>query len=326
MLTEIAITPQVFDPTANLGGSWRENLRELGRLLSPYMGNACPMLVADLQNGGWLAATAERVKQIEDHRSRTLAENILQRVAEIRVRWPSWREPANSEQDWIGEAMRCHHAQPLETIITTKSAAAETSVAADSLESLEDACKPGRWEDVQVNRLVALNLADQMCLLRPLCLHAGFLSFVSPYLFGIEDDETGFAVELIRLAEGRPEGFPSLSIDIHTKADEGSPEQALSNRVSNLQARLVAARRNARIRLFFWSDALERVLLAGNASGEHFGARWGVSMTHVARRRDQDHRDMATWSLLARKARSYWFARLYGTDTEGRLLRAPITV
>lgn len=54
MLTEIALTPQVFDQQLHEGdAAWIDLITDLGRRLAPVDGGPGSIIVSDLADGGW---------------------------------------------------------------------------------------------------------------------------------------------------------------------------------------------------------------------------------------------------------------------------------
>src|SRR5438105_3705658 len=77
MLTELALTPDIFDPSRN--GSrweWEEQLRRLMWRILPR-GQASPVVISDLCHGAWYHEVLNAVKNMEDPNARVFAQNVV---------------------------------------------------------------------------------------------------------------------------------------------------------------------------------------------------------------------------------------------------------
>ena len=168
-------------------------------------------------------------------------------------------------------------------------------------------------------------IADQVRLLRKLCLHSEWIALIAKDIYGGSDDETDFALGVIDAALNRPAEFGTVRFELHTEgprkfADETDYEakkagvvRAISGRV---RSRLASPQT---VDLFVWRRLLDRFVVAGTYTAESGGVmkkspRWGVALSHIARTPDETRDDFLTeWKLLQRDSLDHWF-RKYVVD------------
>ena len=111
MLTEIALTPQVFQPCKLDGNGWAGHLRALLQRLVHY-GGLCPLIFSNLNDGhssvGWLAAITSNFAafKLAEHRT---ARDLFDKIKRDHlVSRPSQQQVqvAATEDQWVKEAIR----------------------------------------------------------------------------------------------------------------------------------------------------------------------------------------------------------------------------
>ena len=87
-----------------------------------------------------------------------------------------------------------------------------------SVRRLDEVRDAGFWRGIAADASPPMKISDQVAMLREFCVHSEFFRLITPHIHGGGDDETDFAVELVRSALDRPPGFPPVEIEIHTDA------------------------------------------------------------------------------------------------------------
>jgi hypothetical protein len=332
MLTEFAFTPSIFDENAHEDKeAWRDQLKELGRNLFPRVA-AWPVVVSDLYAGSWNQVADQTVKAITDQRARLLCEGILQNMRKTLVHRPSCGNWPDEDIAWGREAIASNNAEPIERIVAnaaTKAALLEEFQLIRSLDEVEDG---GFWRGIASDASPKMIIADQVQLLRKLCLHSEWVAFINAHTSTSESD---FALELVRTVFSRPTGFTEIECELHTQepqncADEADRKTRLNNvthNVSNQVRRMLSGSQS--VDLYFWPKLLDRFLIAGTFTVDSNGhqrkrPRWGVSMNHVARSSDPDAAP-TEWKLLRREQLDYWFREYVSKDTADRPTPTTIT-
>lgn len=328
MLTEIALTPQVFYPAQGDASAWSEFLTELGHRLEPLKGLR-PVIVSDLLGGSWQhqLPTVDQIRQIKDHRVREKLQRILKLIREqLLVPRPAkgdWRE---EEPGWVKEAAASSGDFPIERIFATQYC--ETDGAPPRLSRIGEDCS-AFWDGLSVQVDPPMILKEQMEALNPLLMHAEWICFVSKYARG---NEERFTLELARTRLQRPAGWPAPKlIDIHSERSEGGEENLEDYWRRKFET---LPRGESIIRMFFWPDGSfrDRVLLAGDCreregSIMHPTVRWGVSMQHVTLGMDRSDDHPAQWALKPRERSLAWYGRFYDSTTGSpRCPNPPLTV
>ena len=197
-----------------------------------------------------------------------------------------------------------------------------------SLDEVEDG---GFWRDITSDAHPQMVIADQIKLLRKLCLHSEWVALINPHT---STNEIDFALELLRTVKDRPAGFPSVQFELHTQEPQGCVDE--SDRLTRLRnvtqnvSRRVSNVLNAPdlVELYFWPKILERRIVAGAYTSDSLGnkqksPRWGVSMNHVARGADPTA-DPTNWSLLRREELDIWFRKYVKEDVLNKPMPARI--
>lgn len=316
MLTELALTPDVFDQQRHGDvPSWREKIRSLGRGLFPP-GNPCPTIIADLYDGTWSIELGRAIGRAADPGAENLLKSMRSKLERACVKRPCRGDFPDEEAKWIQEARAFDQDAPLDRIVGTD----QSCERADARQcGLSMTGADAFWNGITGVRYPPMELAAQMGLLRPICLHASFVCIASPYIYGSGANDFDFVAALIRQAASRPPGFRNIGrVDIHTEGPAELNER--DNRRDHVfrELRMQVPQVRPEVRLYFWPKLLERILLAGDLTRDATGGstgktRWGVYLGHVARpASDGPNADPTTWTLLHDSAASNWHHRLYG--------------
>lgn len=326
MLTEFALTPSIFDEEAHEDkDAWRDQLRELISSMFPRTA-VVPVIVSDLFAGSWSSHVVPYVERIRDHRAKKYCQDLLTMMHNRLVIRPECREwPYDEDVAWCREAVASNMIVPIERIISVETTKNMLSGECDSIRSIEEVLDAGFWRGIASDASPRMIIADQIMLLRKLCLHSQWIALINPYT---STTETDFAIELLRMALNRPSGFEPVKIEFHAQEPQNcSGEEDLSERirsVTNTMTWLVRRTLSASdaIDLYFWPRILERRLIAGTFSRDSNGQqhkcpRWGVSMNHVARGTDSDA-DSTNWSLLRNGDLDDWFRKYVKEDAPNK--------
>lgn len=325
MLKELALTPHLFDESSHENSeTWIEQVRELGRRL--FVENAaCPFLVSDLLGGGWSGEVYQMIENADPGR-RPMLLSLLSKLADILVFRHSGDHDLHAEGDWVREALFCcgRPAVAIDRIVATQAAAREFRQNEAKVRGLPETQKQGFWDELESNDTPQMIISEQIQRLRLLCLHAGFICLASPWIRGGRDDDSPFALALVRAAADRPEGHCIPVIDIHTdcRREDRETDQDYGGKVDNVRHNVSLCLQEAnspkvKIRLFIWHRLLDRHLLAGDSPGTRDErleprVRWGISLNHVARPQDPPQ-PPASWKLMKPKEagmrRDYYYPR-----------------
>jgi hypothetical protein len=301
MFNEIALTPQVFDQASNPDvDKWLDYLYELGRGLDSRT-TASPIITADLYDGTWSEVARRMLSGINDSRIRDRVQRILTRIRHLAVPRPAELESwPDNEQAWASEVIASHRAEPFSRILLTDLLDSSFDKQSTPCYSLHDLTDNTFWEGIQSQQSVPMEIQTQVDLLRPLCVHAHFISLKMPYARGCSDDETIFLCELIKSAFDRPQGFSSVEIDLHVDSSIGgkpSSNDYQNNLFHNLKCCFNSyLLSGSRFNCFLWPHFTDRLLVAGFIKDGKRYPRWGVSFSHIARPRDNISN--TSWSLI----------------------------
>lgn len=316
MLTEFAFTPSIFDENAHDDKeAWRDQLKELGRNLFPRV-TTWPVVVSNLYAGSWTKTADQTVRGIKDQRARHLCEGILQNMQKILVDRPHCGDWPDEDIAWGREAIASDKVESIERIVAdskTKAALLENYNQIRSLEEVEDG---GFWRGIASDASPKMIIADQVQLLRKLCLHAEWIALINAHT---STNESDFALELVQTTFNRPASFTSVKFELHTQEPQKCVDESdLQNRLRNVTNHISGLVRNRlaasqSVDLYFWPKLLDRLLIAGTYSEDSDGnlqksPRWGVSMNHVARGADADAAP-TEWKLLRREQLDFWFRK-----------------
>lgn len=328
MLTEIAFTPAVFEEDAQEDKSdWRDQLKEILGVLAPRTG-VTPIVVSDLYDSAWFHEVERTLKAVEDHKLKPVCQGLLTKMKERLVKRPYCNEYPTDDAGWCQEALASHAVEAIDRIVATQ----ETRDASGNgrVRSVDEVVGAGFWHDVNDRASPNPYFEDQTVLLRKLCLHANWVAFCSPYATTSEMD---FTIELLKVALARPAGFDPLQIEVHfDNWDRGSScagpvadRPTKQQRAGSFIATKLAAQlpTTSTVDFFCWEKLLERMLIAGDFTTDGNGAqrrraRWGLRMTHVARKRrpkpedapPADEVEQHGWFLMDKQEMSAPFDRL----------------
>jgi hypothetical protein len=305
MLAEIAITPSIFDeavhPDLEL---WKEQLRELGSWMFPKTGPS-PVMISDLFGGSWKKIILDNVKSIKDQKARLYAQDIFKKLSRILVCRPAIGEwPGEDSISWGREAILSNNLEPIDRIIGCKLVHDVISKETRFFRCIDEVKDAGFWNNVESSWQQPMNIKDQTKALRKLCLHSDFLCLITPYIQAGGNDETDFAISIIKSAFTRPQGYSSVEIEIHTKmtTDPSKDPTILINNISNVIRPNL--KHNQKVRLVLRPDLLDRYLIVGNHAKLSDGLTqktpmWGVALNHIAKKQDEKKgTPPTTWTLL----------------------------
>ena len=202
-----------------------------------------------------------------------------------------------------------------------------------SVRRLDEVRDKGFWRGIAADAPPPMKISAQVAILRKVCVHSEFLCLITPHIHGGGNDETDFAVELVRSALDRPPGFPPVEIEIHMESHSHDPDSPDPSKYESgvAQALKPALRAGQQLRLVCWPKLLDRLLVAGVyvpvAPGQRRRSpRWGVSMNHIARRSDEAIPDFYTeWKLLKHDSLGRWFGKYCEEGVTGYVRAFPVT-
>lgn len=338
MIGEFAFTPSVFDEAANSDAElWREQLRELGNAMFPRTA-AWPVMVANLYAGSWHRIAMETARAVQEDRARKLCQGILDNIGKTLVHRPvaggDW--PDDGGIAWGREALASHSAEPIDRIVCCRVVYTTLAGERQPVRCIDEVQAGGFWSEISNQWSQEMNIASQMAAIRKIALHADFLCLVTPHIRGMGNDETDFAVEMIRLALRRPAEFHSPEIEVHAEGPEKPASEDFAQRLTNVVSNTSKALRRAldigqSVRLVLWPKLLDRYLIAGvyteTSGGKRLRSpRWGIAMSHIARRIDTcETKAPTSWSLVSRSQLGDLFDRFGTGAPSGMLHDAAIT-
>ena len=326
MLTEFAFTPSIFDEDAHEDKeAWRDQLKALGYNMFPKV-SAWPVIVSDLYAGSWNQIADQTVKAIKDQRARILCEGILQNMKKTLVTRPACGNWPDEDIAWGREAIASTNVESIERIVANSASKSALLEEYRLIRSLDEVEGGGFWQGIGAESSPKMIVADQVQLLRKLCLHSDWLALISKDIYGGSDDETDFALGVIDLSLNRPADFGQVHFELHTEGPRRCVDEA-DYRVK--AARVISAisssvknnlKASQSIDLLVWPKLLDRFLIAGTYTIESGGIkrkspRWGVLLSHIARKPDEKKADFFTeWKLLNRESLNRWFDK-YASDS-----------
>jgi hypothetical protein len=320
MLTEFAFTPSIFDEDAHEDKeAWRDQLKELGRSLFPRV-SAWPVVISDLYAGSWNQVANQTVQRIKDQRARLLCEGILQNMRKTLVNRPPCGDWPDEDIAWGREAIASDKAESIERIVANAATKAALLDEYNLIRSLEEVEEGGFWRGIASDASPKMIIADQVQLLRKLCLHSHWVALINAHT---STNESDFALELLQTAFNRPADFAVVKFELHTQEPQNCMDEAdRQNRLRNVSShvsRQVRSRLAASqsVDLYFWPKLLDRLVISGTYSvdserKQRKSPRWGVSMNHVARGSEVNAAP-TEWKLLRREQLDYWF-RMYVSE------------
>lgn len=245
MLTEYALTPELFDDEYNAGDpEWLEQLRQLGHRLLPLdQHQICNTVISNLYGGTWFYYGLQPIidnmgKRQENDSSLLPGLDLLVKTFHRRIESHLVTRPCcadelpNTEQDWVNEAENSIHGStvPLHIIISTSQIDRSTNSC-----HLPDSWKSEVWQGNPATQCLSSDLSQQVFTFRRSCTFYDFLAVCSPHLDVQGSKDLDFAVALINQAIDRPVDFePLLRVDLHTKIDpHSSNHNNLAKRIND---------------------------------------------------------------------------------------------
>lgn len=325
MLSEFAFTPSIFDEDAHDDKeAWGEQLRELTSAIFPRT-SVWPVVISDLYAGSWSSHIVPYIEKIDDHRAKKYCQGLLtnmKRMLVVRPECGDW--PSEDDAAWCREAIATHAVETIDRIISvrrTKDSPGDDFSIVRCIDEVEDG---GFWRDINADASPRMVIAEQVQLLRKLCLHSEWVALINPYGFGNEQD---FTIQLTGLAMQRNTNFGKLTIELHAnqpddtnRVEQARKQQNVTNNVVRLITPKVTTGNVAE--LYFWPKLLDRIIVAGNYVKQSGGImrkspRWGASMSHVAHGNDPDAAP-TEWKLLRRDALDRWFREYVAENASGK--------
>lgn len=308
MLIEFAFTPAIFDEQINdEADAWRSRLEKLGDRMFPA-GYPCPIIIADLYSGSWKQEAAKHVRRIRNSQIRSDAMKLFTQIEKVLIDRPIANDDWPDDQEaWCKEAIAAENGEPLDRIVACRFAMETADPALKRVRCLSEVRDSGFWSGIPADDSPAMEIGKQIDALSKLSYHAGFLSLITPHINGGSDDESDFAVELIKSTRRKPGRGQTPLVEIHTKGPrEANPEDdAFTNYVSAVKGKLSRdLGPGFEFTLFIWPKFTDRFVIAGDLTEDAGGnkikrPRWAVSMNHVARRGDESRKLPPTdWKLL----------------------------
>lgn len=337
MMAEFALTPSIFDETAHPDvDAWREQIRTLGFELFPRTG-VWPVLISNLYAGGWIHPAERFVEEIQDHKAKALCRDLFTKIKGQLVDRPVHLDWPTSELEWGREAIESHKLEAIDRILTSNQIHTTLQQELKEIRCITEVPDAGFWSGIESARPIPMRIADQVQTLRKICLHSEFLCLVTPYIGGTEDDETAFAIDLLKCVLDRDGRFHEVEIEIHTEGPDVPPASSsypnyCSNKVSNITTSLRTALSSGQsVDVYFWPKLLDRVIVGGTKADDSQNPRrprWGMAMSHIARKPDERKANSppTNWSLLGRTSIREWFDRYCKPGIQGFLPQTPFTV
>ena len=317
MLTEFAFTPSIFEEGAHEDKEvWMEQLRELGRNMFPHV-STWPVIVADLYDGSWSHSALQCIESIKDHKAKALCLGIVQNIKKALVTRPACGDWPGDDAAWQREAIATSEVEPIERIVTC-SQATPALPQLRNVRTLDEVGESGFWKGIRADASPKMIIADQVDLLRKICIHSEWMALISKDIYGGGNDETDFAISLMSRALNRPKEFGTPDFELHTEGPrelQGEKDYEIRKlgRIRSITGRVASKLMEGQaIELFVWRRLLDRFLIAGTYTRTEDGirrkkARWGVLLTHIARVPDEKKHDFHTeWNLLSQESLLRW--------------------
>ena len=195
MLTEFAFTPSVFDEAAHEDvDAWCDQLRRLTSSMFPET-SAWSIIVSDLFAGAWSSQVFPFVAKIKDPKARRLCQGLATQMKRMLVSRPicgSWPE---SDPAWCLEAISASQLEAIERIVSTRATKVAFPQMPSVVRSIDEVMDKGFWAGIGSDASPPMVIADQVELLRKLCLHSEWVSLINPYGLTSEQD---FGIKLLQ--------------------------------------------------------------------------------------------------------------------------------
>lgn len=319
MLTEFALTPEVFDPAC--GGpdreQWREHIREFARGAYPDH-QVASLLVSNLYGGEWKKRFRALVSSAQDA-DKELLQSIEPKLARSLVFRPAFGQTPSQESHWITHAGYSSQRLPIDRVVYSSALANPPGICC-RVQPVHDSSRRDFWDCLGPQRDPQMDLAEQVRELTPLVTRFPLIAFASPHLHVGDGKDAAFALALIKAACQRPQGFPGpVRIDLFTHAP--SLKDAAAVAIADYVER--HARPRPILRLACLPKFVERVLMLGELDGDDADIRWGAHLGHVVRPAlDGPGADPTTWTILRQKTCAHWSDNLYGKNHAYHSLQA----
>jgi hypothetical protein len=314
MVTEIALTPEVFSAAANTNREqWLKSLEGLAKDCFPRNA-AAPVIISNLNAGKWLEEAVRYSKRFpdpisgDDKKILWRIQNIITQIKEVLVQRPAaGNQPASElagEINWVAEARESHQNERLGRIVMTNAVYDSQSNRIPQYYPLNRVTEKTFWDGIKSCRKLEMNTDTQVAMLHPILLHAGFIALKLPHMHGANNDETAFAKEVLKYANADTGAYPTPEVDLHISGSNGSGDEAIRSNIANgIQRELGGiVPGGQKIKLYFWPKFINRTLLAGvitTMSGVRMRkSMWGIDFQHVALPRDRHNtRERSNWAL-----------------------------
>lgn len=325
MLTEFAFTPSIFDEDAHEDKhAWRDQLRELNSSMFPRT-SVWSIVFSDLYAGSWLSHILPYVERIKDHVAKKYCQALLTNMEHMLVVRPECRDwPNDDDVEWSREAVATHSIEPIDRIVSVGSTKQTMAGEFSLIRSIDEVIDAGFWRGIKSDASPKMVIAEQVNLLRKLCLHSHWVAVINAHGFGSEQD---FSLQLLETAFRRPASFGPIHIELHAEAPDVTDlvERNLrQERVAYNMGRKIEGSLKAphKVELCFWPKLLDRIVVAGSFVKESDGTirkspRWGVSMNHVARG-SEPNIPPTEWKLLRRDSLTEWFRKFVSEDAASK--------
>jgi hypothetical protein len=328
VLTEFAFTPSIFEEAIQPDpGEWRSRLERLAERMFPQ-GYPPPVIIGDLYSGSWNREAAKLLPHIKDTNARTLAMNLFTQMSKHLVERPAVLAWPEGQMAWCQEALESAKAmmEPIERIVACRFAIQGENPLPQGIRCLSEVRDAGFWSGIPGDDSPAMEIRAQVGLLRKFCVHAGFITLVTPHVNAGDDDETDFAIELMRAALKCRAGRAGTILEIHTDGprDALPSDPGIARYASAIKQKISRdLGKGHAYQLTLWPKLLHRRVIAGDMTKDAAGqpvkrARWAVAADHFARAGDE-RRGLRTaeWKLLrsnsvADLAKEFCSSRLKG--------------
>lgn len=143
-----------------------------------------------------------------------------------------------------------------------------------------------------------MNVDTQVRLLRPICLHAGYIALKTTSVAGGDDDETTFAAKLIESACDRSSDYPTLEFfELHLDGSRIGNFDSVTHNIFEKIKEYIS--KQIELRIFYWPHFTDRELVAGFIEDSTKYPRWGISFNHIARPTDRS--GQTRWHIIPQK-------------------------
>jgi hypothetical protein len=232
--------------------------------------------------------------------------------------------PYEDDVAWCREALATHSLESIDRVVSVRRTKESSLTEFANVRCIDEVDESGFWRKISADASPPMVIAEQVELLRKLCVHSEWIALINPYGAG---NEQAFTVALLRAAMHRDASFGSLLFEIHVMDSEDfDPEQKAAKRQNvtadlrrKIQPHITGSNRSE---VYFWPKLLDRIIVGGTytkQSGQHLRkkARWGVSMSHVARE-DSAEVTQTEWKLLRTDAVTRWYNNFVSENAKNK--------